>query len=200
MKQIILFLLFFSCVIAYAQDTVNSKNIDNTVIVSQSVHETKNKVDIDFSHFLNHTNNMVTTLTIVIALLSLLVAIVSIISWRFIPKFNSRMKRMDESIKTTEKRNKYLNKAQDCLYQTFTVLITNPDDKIRILMRIYESKLFSSDEQDRKSALLYFYENGTKDNVNNITFLAENDDCIDIRDYAKKVLAIIDYKEKNSNK
>ena len=195
MKRLFFVFLFFSCnVIVYSQDTISNKNSDT---LTQSFCESI-ELNKHLPTFVNNTNNILIGLEILLGIVTLIIGIGGWYIWRTISKFDSRGRRLEEKIKKDyedlKKTNEYFNRLSDQLYNTFGAFFANPKNTIRIYVSIQESKLFSLNEQDRISALFFFYQKGNKDNLKNLKFLAENDKSEEVRKLANQVIGIINYK------
>jgi len=158
------------------------------------------KDDLNFSAFLTHTNNMLTAFSVIIAILAVIGAIAGFFSLITIKKLQSNLKTIKKNNKYFKKQLVYFSKSSDCLFNALSDFIANPkteDLTPRLLFKIQESKLFSINEQERLSALLYFSQNGTKENLDTLRFLAKNDDSKKVKSKSNEVIGIIKQKYEN---
>ena len=174
--------------------------------------ELMKSVEPTFSDFLGHTGNMLNAfavslavVTIIVAIATLIVAFMTYKNWMRTNEWISKIEKLEIDItqlavgisndkKDNKKKSEFLSKSSECLYKALNEFIANPKTSkltARLLLQIQESRLFSIEEGNRLSALQLFCERGTKDNLDSITFLAANDESDTVKALANRVIGAI---------
>lgn len=112
------------------------------------------------------------------------------------------------SIEIIEKRlgiqNEYVERSTTYIYDVIYKLVASSKIKDKTLIEkistdIQILRLFSAKKEDRFASLYYFAENGTKNHVDDIRYVSENDLEEEIRKLALKVIGRIEERESSQN-